>query len=136
MIKSIAHVCLAARDLAAAEAFYCGVLGLKRQFLFRRGTDVIGMYLKVSDNNYIEIFKGDKAEAITGNVIKHLCLETDDIDALRRKVSEGGFAPGEKKMGADHSWQFWVKGPDGIDIEFHQYTPESSQRTGKDCIVN
>lgn len=135
MIKSIAHICLAAKDLAAAEAFYCGLLGLKRQFWFKRGADIVGLYIKVTDHNFIEIFRADKADSLPGNVIKHLCLETDDIDAVRAKLIQNGVAAGEKKMGADNSWQFWIKGPDGIDIEFHQYTPESSQKTGKDCIL-
>ncbi|OGV68596.1 MAG: hypothetical protein A3K19_11515 [Lentisphaerae bacterium RIFOXYB12_FULL_65_16] len=41
----------------------------------------------------------------------------------------------DKKLGADQSWQFWVTDPGGVRIEFHQHTENSSQRTGKDCIV-
>ena len=46
-----------------------------------------------------------------------------------------GWEIGDKKQGGDQSWQAWMKDPDGLPIEVMQYTPESSQFTGKPCIV-
>ena len=34
MIKQLAHICIGAKDLAEAERFYCGLLGLKKAFSF------------------------------------------------------------------------------------------------------
>jgi catechol 2,3-dioxygenase-like lactoylglutathione lyase family enzyme len=136
MIKSIAHVCLGAKDLHASERFFCGVLGLKRQFLFKKAGAIIGMYLKVCDGNYIEIFQKDRAETNDAHALRHFCLETRDIDGLYRKLKGSGVETTEKKLGADGSWQIWAKGPDGLSIEFHQYTENSSQMTGKECVLN
>ena len=36
----------------------------------------------------------------------------------------------EKKLGCDHTWQIWLKDPDGNAFEVHQYTPGSMQFTG------
>jgi hypothetical protein len=41
-----------------------------------------------------------------------------------------------KKMGCDQTWQFWCQDPDGTDVEFHQYTAQSSQFTRQPCIVD
>ena len=43
---------------------------------------------------------------------------------------------GELKMGADHTPQFWMKDPNGMDLEFQQYTERSSQFTGRDVEVD
>lgn len=136
MIKSIAHVCLGAKDLKAAEGFFCGILGLKKQFLFKKNNQTIGFYLKVCDGNYVEIFQKDKVEINDAHALRHFCLETGDIDGLAKKLKGNGVETTEKKLGADGSWQIWAKGPDGLNMEFHQYTENSSQRTGKECVLN
>ncbi len=40
------------------------------------------------------------------------------------------------KLGADGSRQFWMKDPNGMAIEFHQYNENSSQLTGQGVEVN
>ena len=132
MITGIAHVCLSAQDLTVAEKFYCGVLSLRKQFDFMRKGQRIGFYLQAGPGTFIEVFASDAVPAQAGP-IRHLCLETDDIDAQIAEVKAHGWVIGEKKLGCDHSWQVWIKAPDGVDIEFHQYTPKSCQRTGKTC---
>ena len=47
-----------------------------------------------------------------------------------------GFSPGDIKMGADQSLQFWIKDPSGVDVEFHQYSEQSAQLTGRNVEVN
>ncbi len=39
-------------------------------------------------------------------------------------------------MGADRSRQMWTQDPDGVRIEFHQYTPGSCQLTGAPCVLD
>jgi hypothetical protein len=51
-------------------------------------------------------------------------------------LKKSGMNVQEPKMGADHCWQLWRKDPNGIDIEFQEYTKESLQKTGGDCIVD
>jgi catechol 2,3-dioxygenase-like lactoylglutathione lyase family enzyme len=134
MIKALAHVCLFSRDLERSRQFYCDGLGLEVKFRFLRQGELFGFYLKISDSQFLEVFLREEA---SGGVpqIGHICLETDDLEAMRRRLTVKGIETTEPKLGADHSWQMWLRDPDGTAIEFHQYTPESTQYTGGDCVV-
>ena len=136
MIKTLAHVCIHSRDLERTQEFYCDTLGMKKKFDFVKGEELIGFYLEVGQGHFIEVFKGDTAAEPQGRRIMHFCLEVGDIDGVRERLISRGIGASEKKMGCDGSWQIWCKDPDGIDMEFHQYTPESSQGTGARCLVN
>ena len=136
MIKTLAHICLSSKDLNRSLDFYCGALGLRRQFDFFKDGVLFGFYLQVDPGHFIEIFKGDPAAEIRSQRIQHFCLEVEDIDALRDTLIKRGVEVTPKKKGCDQTWQCWCKDPDGIDFEFHQYTDQSSQITGKNCIVD
>ena len=136
-IKSLAHVCLRTTDLEASIAFYCGALGLTRLFNFTRTGAIIGCYLKAADNTFIEIFLADQPEK-TGakQALNHFCFETEAIEALRARLLASGYSPGEIRDGADHSLQFWVTDPNGLALEFQQYTEQSAQLSGADVEVD
>ena len=136
MIRRIAHVCLATKDLAATEHFYCDVLGLRKQFNFIRGGKVAGFYFKVAEGNFIEVFRQDEIHPAAGCPIGHLCLEVDHIDAVAGRLKSSGYDTTDKLLGGDKSWQIWTTDPSGVRIEFHQYTADSTQITGKDCIID
>lgn len=136
MIRGIAHVCLAAKDLAAAQKFYCEGLGFSKQFDFIRNGEVVGFYLKVAEGNFIEVFRQDEIHAHSQCPIMHICFEVDDVDAVAARLKSLGYEATEKLLGGDKSWQVWTTDPSGVRIEFHQYTPESTQITGKDCILD
>ena len=136
MIKGLAHVCISALDLAAAERFYCSGLGFKKAFDFIRGGEVVGFYLEVSEKSYIEIFRQDEIHEDGSCPIRHLCFEVGDIDEVSRHLRAKRYEVTEKKLGADGSWQIWTTDPSGVWIEFHQYTVQSSQLTAGDCILD
>jgi lactoylglutathione lyase/glyoxylase I family protein len=135
-IKSLAHVCIKSTDLEATEKFYCGALGLKRFFNFTKKGKVIGFYMKAANETFVEVFLADELEKIGKQPLNHFCLETEDIEALRKTVLAHGYAAREIIMGADHSPQFWMKDPSGLDMEFQQYTGKSCQLTGRDVEVD
>jgi len=135
MIRSLAHVCISSIDLAATEQFYCDVLGMEKQFNFIFEGHKVGFYLKVSETNYIEVFEQDSIDHDAPVAIRHLCFETKDIDTVATALTAAGVSVTDKKMGSDNSWQIWTADPSGVKIEFHEYTPESSQMTGADCIL-
>jgi glyoxylase I family protein len=135
MITALAHACYQVSDLAAADQLFVKTLGLKRHFDFTRKGEVIGFYLEVAPGSYLEFFRCDQSVKGEGP-LRHICLGTPDLDAVIARCRAAGQAIGDKKMGCDGSWQAWIKGPDGIDIEFHQYTPASSQVTGRNCEVD
>ena len=137
-IKTLAHLCLVTRDLDATRHFYCDVLGLRKTFDFIRAGECCGFYLQISPNHYLEVFQTD--EDLAGPPvqarIKHFCLEVDSVDAVEAHLRENGIDTWGKQLGADHSWQLWCRDPSGTEIEFHQYTPDSTQHTGHPCYVD
>jgi catechol 2,3-dioxygenase-like lactoylglutathione lyase family enzyme len=135
-IKSVAHVCVKSTDLDATAAFYCGPLGMTRHFDFMRKGKLIGFYMKATNETFVEVFLADEIEAIEKRVLNHFCLETEDLKGLHAKIAAAGYQPGEIKMGADHTAQFWMKDPNGMDLEFQEYSDRSSQRTGKSVEVD
>ena len=135
-IKSVAHVCIKTTDLAKTNDFYCGALGMTKQFNFTRKGRVIGGYFKAANDTFIEVFLADEVERLGKQVLNHFCLEAESVEALRNSLVARGLTVGELKMGADQSPQFWMKDPNGLDLEFQQYTPKSAQLTGRDVEVD
>ncbi len=133
MIKQLAHLCIHTQDLDETLRFYTGALGLKVVFEFERQGSLFGYYLGLGNQTFIEVFQGNPGEV--GN-INHMALEVDDMDDLMARLRDHGIECEDKKLGADHSWQLWATDPNGVRIEFHQYTPESMQLVGGKCIVD
>lgn len=137
MVKALAHVCLLSRDLDRTLEFYTVTIGLSKGFDFVRNGSTFGFYLRVAAGQFIEVFKtDDSSPEAPPRRITHLCLEVDDIDAMRSQLLAKGLEVTEKKIGADASWQIWTNDPDGTPIEFHQYTEQSCQFTGGRCVVD
>ena len=137
IIESLAHVCIKTTNLNNTTGFYCGALGMKKLFNFTRRGEIIGFYIEASSNTFIEVFHQDEAtpESDKRN-LHHLCLQAASLEKTREALLDRGYLPGEIKMGADHSLQFWVEDPSGVAVEFHEYTAQSSQLTGQDVEVN
>ncbi|PKD44477.1 VOC family protein [Rhodohalobacter barkolensis] len=133
MIKQLAHICVHTEDLKETERFYCEVLGLEKGFIFEKNNELFGYYIKLGNDSFIEVFKGKPGKI--GN-INHLAIETDDIDQIITTLRSNGFDATDKKLGCDHTWQTWAKDPNGVRIEFHQYTDESFQFKGGVCKVD
>ncbi len=134
MIRGISHVAVRVTDIERSLAFYCGILGLKERFrLLRDDGGIRLVYLEAADRQFIELFPGAEGPYTVGSASGwvHLCLEVDDIQQAYRDLSARGLVTrGEPTLGADGAWQLWTTDPDGNQIEFHQFTPESRQLTG------
>jgi catechol 2,3-dioxygenase-like lactoylglutathione lyase family enzyme len=135
-IRSLAHVCIKTLNLDITSDFYCGILGMEKIFNFTRNGKIIGFYMKAANNTFIEAFHADEIEKLGKQALSHFCLETDSIEALRNDLVARGYSPAEIKRGAAKSLQFWIQDPNGMEIEFHQYTDQSSQMTGQDVEAN
>lgn len=135
MITRLAHVCLNVRDIQRTIAFYRDALGLPLHFPFEKNGRVIGAYFKVGEGNFIEAFERPDVQPVNTGLV-HFCLEVDDLDGTIAGLTGKGVMASAKKLGADHSWQSWIQDPDGIRIELHQYTAESSQHRGGTVQVN
>jgi len=133
MIKQIAHVCINSKNLNDSLCFYRDILGLKVAFEFERDSEVFGYYFRVGYGTYIEVFKGESGDS---GKIKHIALEVDNIDEIISDLRSKGKEISDKCLGADNTWQAWTKDPDGVPIEFHQYTEKSMQIYGGKCVIN
>jgi len=135
-IKSIAHVCIKSTDLDATEKFYCGALGFTRKFDFTRKGKLIGFYMKAANETFVEVFLAEEIAKIDKQMLNHFCLETESLEALHQKLIAKGYTPGEIKMAADHTAQFWMDDPNGMALEFQEYSEKSAQRTGNPVEVD
>ena len=132
MITGIGHVAYRVGDLDASLRFYCDGLGLRKLFALERDTGETWLvYLRVTDDSFIELFPGGEEEVeITRKTrgFSHLCLHVEDIKAAVAEFAERGVAiEGEPKLGADGNWQHWIEDPNGNRIELMQLMPGSRQ---------
>jgi catechol 2,3-dioxygenase-like lactoylglutathione lyase family enzyme len=135
-IKSLAHVCIKTTDLETTADFYSGALGFTRHFDFTRQGKVIGFYMKAANETFVEVFLVDEVTGLDKQVLNHFCLETESLEALHQQLSVRGYSPGPIKMAADHTAQFWMKDPNGLALEFQEYSDKSAQRTGQNVEVD
>jgi lactoylglutathione lyase/glyoxylase I family protein len=129
MITRLTHVCLSTADLEKSIEYY-GKLGFTPVFRLTRGGRPYGVYLKISDSQFIEIFEDRDMEKPVNTGILHFCLETENLDGLIADLDSKGVEHTEKKLGCDNTWQIWLTDPDGNSFEIHSYTEKSAQFSG------
>ena len=135
MIQSIGHICIMTTDLEETRKFYEDILKMPCKFKFIKNGVVMGYYFQINGSNFIEVFEAEDPQ-INQSAIRHVCFEVRSIKPLRDHLKKSGLNVLEPKMGSDHTWQLWCKDPNGIDIEFQEYTDRSLQKVGGDCIVD
>jgi len=134
MQSKLAHVCIETDDLDATENFY-RVLGLERRFEFKnQHNDLVGFYLAFSNLTFIEVIKVSKPRP--EGVVRHFCIEVDDLDAWFERLQANGIDVTAKEYAGDDNLMITCRDPNGIFIELQQYTDKSMQRIGGNCKVN
>jgi lactoylglutathione lyase len=129
---SLGHVALKVRDIERTLDFYVGKLGLTEMMRVDRPDGSLWIvYLRVTDNQYIEIFPGAVGERAPGwdaVGINHFCLCVDDLDSALAQVEDAGIPLLiGRKTGIDKNYQAWIEDPDGNRIELMQITPNALQ---------
>ena len=137
MIKQLAHCNFFSDRPKEMVDFYVRKLGLPIAFtLDNENGEAFGWYIKCGKMTFIEIFDqagavrqwgGNVAKLDRGTIFKHLCFETENLEAYRTLLVERGIAVSPITVGMDNSKQAWIKDPDGNDIELMEYTPASFQ---------
>ena len=134
MIKQLAHVCIITRDLKKTVQFY-QALGLKPHFKFIKDKKVFGYYLASGAGTFVEVFENKGLKKSDAGALRHICFLVDDLKKLEKQLTRKKIKHAEPKFAVDQSWQMWTEDPNGVKIEFHEYTKASTQITGKDCNV-
>ena len=131
-VKSIGHVAIRVKDIDRSLDFYVKKLGFPEMFrLYRDDKALWIVYLRVTDNQFIELFPdaiGERSPPAEAIGLNHLCLECEDIDVALADLAMRNVALYRpKKMGADNTLQAWVEDPDGNRIELMQLGKDAMQ---------
>jgi lactoylglutathione lyase len=128
-VKRLSHVSLSSRDLAATERFYVDVMGFEIAHEFHNAAgERYGFFLHAGGGSFIECFQSKDAPA-TGGIFRHLCFEVDDIEAFAAHLQARGFADIAPRRGrTDRALLFFIRDPDGIEIEIQQHDEQSALR--------
>jgi lactoylglutathione lyase len=131
-IAGLAHVAIKVTDLDRSLDFYVGKLGFREMLRLHTDEGAVWLvYLRITDDQYLEIFPGaetDRAPGWNANGMNHLCLAVDDIEELLGQIEAAGIPlllP--LKFAVDGNWQAWIEDPDGNRIELMQMSPDSLQ---------
>lgn len=134
MLVRLAHVCIETTDLPATETFYRR-LGAERRFEFRNlQKELIGLYMYFGEETYIELVK--VAAPRPEGAINHFALQVSDVELARQQLLQENIEVTEKELGVDHTWMITCRDPNGVYIEFHQYTADSLQQRGGTCCID
>lgn len=129
MITGIGHVAFVISNLERSLDFYCGKLGFREAFrLDREGTPSPWIvYIQIAPGHFIELFPEGKGENEARSLgYNHFCLLVDDLQATLKEFATRGLPiPDGPKRGLDNNWQYWIKDPDGNDIELMQIVDNS-----------
>lgn len=131
---TLGHVAFKVNDLDRSLDFY-GKLGFP-EFLRLNNADGRPwiVYLKVTDQLFLELFPGGTGEPVAGpqsTGVNHLCLTTEDIEATDAHLKSVGITPSSalvaSKRGVDGNRGMWVTDPDGNRIEIMEMAPNCIQ---------
>jgi len=135
-ILGVAHLAVFVKDLARTRQFYEDFLGFGEPFTLptKDGSGVRIAFVKINDNQYLEIFtEPDRDEG----PLNHISVYTGDADAMfaylkARRAPIMGSA-GKVPKGMTGNKNFNVKDPDGHIVELVEYQPDSwtSREKGK-----
>ena len=122
MTTRLSHICMSARDLAATESFYVGILGMEIAHEFRNDAgERYGFFLHAGKGSFIEFFnKPDASDS--ESTFRHFCLEVDDLEAFLDHLAAHGIdRPATKRGRTDYILQTVIFDPDGNHVEIQQH---------------
>ncbi|MCY4019998.1 MAG: VOC family protein [Chloroflexi bacterium] len=96
------------------RAFYGALLGLEEIPAPVTITSVDVIWFKLSADTELHIFEEEPRDDTS---LRHCCLVVDDLDALRRKLSEAGYSPWDTEPIPGRP-RFFCRDPNGNSIEF------------------
>lgn len=135
-IQYLGHVAVGVSDLGKAMHFYCDQLGLTEVFRLPPTSSPMLVYLRVNNDNFVELFpKSEKQSATVGNQtgLRHLGFFVKDLQTTLHTLQNRGYSlPDDAfkqaaQVRADGTFLYFIKDPDGNQIELSQILPDSKQ---------
>jgi lactoylglutathione lyase len=135
MIYGICHVAFAVRDIEKSLNFYEKILGFKRVFHLERDGNIWFVFLKIAEEQYLEIFLDNDISHLENKSYRHFCINTNDIFKDVEEIKNKGWNIDiEPFLGIDGNYQAFLRDPDGNVIELMQILPDSLlKRSEKLC---
>jgi catechol 2,3-dioxygenase-like lactoylglutathione lyase family enzyme len=145
-VKRMTHCSFRCNNFEKTLAFYREILEIPLAFTLRNEDGSVWLaYLQIAPGEFIELFNetyaGKNEWAPKGH--HHTCFLVEDIQEAAGTLESKGVlltrGPVDMagpyripykldcKRGQCNSWAFFVQDPEGNEIEFMQYTPESLQ---------
>lgn len=130
-VTSIGHVAIRVKDIDRSLDFYVNRLGFREMMRFDRDGRLWIVYLRISDEQFLEIFPdgtGERAPEREPVGYNHMCLTVPDIEQTVRELEAMGvpmIRPKVKQI--DNNWQTWIEDPDGHRIELMEMAADSKQ---------
>ena len=136
-IQYLGHIAIGVSDLDRAMHFYCDQLGLTEVFRLNgpSGPPML-IYLRVNDNNFVELFPGSEGQAQGESKragLRHLGFFVKDLQATLHSLQARGLTLSDDAfkqaalLRADGTFLYFIRDPDGNAIELSQLTPVSKQ---------
>ncbi len=126
-VLGLSHMALFVSDLKKARAFYEDFLGYQEPYVLKRedGSDRI-VFIKINDNQYIELFAENPKQ---DGHLNHIAFFTDSAQNMRDFLASRGIkVPDKVTKGRIGNSNFNVVDPDGHTVEIVQYEPDSRTR--------
>jgi lactoylglutathione lyase len=131
-ITGIGHVAIKVTDLERSLDYYVNTLGFAEMMRLNKDDGSVWLvYLRITDEQYLEVFPGaenDRAPGWNANGLNHVCLTVDDIDPVLAQIAAKGLKlllP--LKTAVDGNRQAWLEDPDGNRIELMEMAPDGLQ---------
>ena len=129
-LVGLSHVSLNTKDLAKAEQFYLEVLGGTKVFDLTNPAGVrYGTFIALGNGTFVEIFNQPEPMLAGTTAYRHICLQVRSVKEAAAWLGRFGYAPEIKVGRVDKVPQFFITGPDGVEIEFHEYCEGTPQRS-------
>jgi catechol 2,3-dioxygenase-like lactoylglutathione lyase family enzyme len=127
----LAHTAIRVKDIAASQAFY-EKLGFEKAFSAEKNGVVTQAFYKINDREFLEIYPQlgpDPAKEPIG--FMHLCFDGKDLEALHTHYLNEGLQPIAVRKAGMGNLLFTLRGPEGQNIEYTQYMPDSKHTLDK-----
>ena len=142
MKLKLGHCAFRTSNMEKSLDFYINVVGLKKHFTLKTPTgDTWLIYLKIDEEQFLELFYWEKPIDNSESPFRHICLMVDNAEEAARNIQAKGIkvfygptylgneapVPFVNKRGKCGSFCFYIEDPDGNQVEFQEYTDLSLQ---------
>lgn len=124
----LSHVGINVSNMEKSLDFYVNGLGFRHAFTFYMNGKKWIEFVEFDNEKYIELFyeKPEREYSYVNGSIRHISFECDDVYTWAEQIKQRGYElMSGPEMGPDYNPQFWIKDPDGHQIEVIQVTENS-----------